>query len=877
MGLISLSLKKLNFAKALPRVFLCVLCFCELGLPQGFSEEKQGAAKPQLSEEEDIALMMQQLERFKSSWEKKGKPAESAESAEAEVPPAAVPVPAAAAKAAAPAEPVKAPAQAAASAVQQPVPVQPLAPAYIPAVQQAQQPSIKITSPAVFQPAAGTQIKTSQGQILPAVEAQAKPLEAALPKPPAPIVKDSAEAVETRQKWDAARGVEPAPVQAPAPKPRPAVPSLDEIQAVLKKEAVLSPTNQNAAEAKPAAAQSVASAPVPAAKSAAPVSAPLSAAAPAAAKPAEKPAPAVVKAEPPPAAPSADDVIVVEDDAARYETERQARAGTAGGAPESARMQARRQVPAGSAAPVIEFAQDDAKLLGRNKPVAGAAARSKWNAAHAQKKAPAEPPKPNLFAQSFYLSPAARMAYDVYDVDGFVFVKQPDQALDTQYAVVTGFGGSAMRTRAIPGLHTLDDAKKWVQENQEIAKIEEVEVKKLTIKKGAAQQPVFWVGQKSFPTLEAAAGEVKAIRDKVTAGGGNFSQLVAEANTYVPIEDEKQVEIKTPANFAKEEELALKYLDQLDIGDQLFGPLQGEASGEKMTWQSFGETTWRRTNLTARDYKSQVGFWTNRVVFKGIRFPMSTVDPFLESTVSMDSTSTDATSNAKFFAGLEWRPFARNAWLFNYRPWGGISVLEWIRNYRFYIMYGERRNIKDPIEGSHDTDLLAGVQMFYEWGVELPPLDQPAPKTVSDYVERVVWGEYFGNYYYTKSDFGSFDDWDAIIFNSSVILGFKLPGIPLPPNPVNEELMLMPYFRFEHTNNSRFSLAFQNQSFVAAGVRWMPFRNYRYKENEWLSKTKLFAEYVGVGALHNYKIRNDVETAEKWDLRFGVSFSSRRY
>jgi len=582
--------------------------------------------------------------------------------------------------------------------------------------------------------------------------------------------------------------------------------------------------------------------------------------------------------------PGPDDIVIVQDEAAEYRAAREQQNALPQSAREAVGM-APRQAGTGAQndaeSRVIE--SDEAKVLGRSKGIAlpgdpRSQTRSKWVAARRGGPVKKEPPKPNLFADTFYLTSEQRLAYDVYDLDGFIFVKSPNPALNTKYAVVTGFGGGAMKTRAIPNLQTLEEAKKWVSEHQKTEEFESVAIKKLSLGKDGNAKELYWVGQKAYPDFKTAQQEVAVVQSVVTSQGGDFARLVADAPSYTPLTDgAKGAEIKGPANFEREEALMLKYLDQLDVGEKLFGPFQGDSSGESFSWQSFGETTWRRTNLDRTDYRSQVGFWTNRVVFKGFRFPMNTVDAFLEDTISLDSTSSDFSSNMTLFAGLEWRPFARNAWLYNYRPWGGISVLEWVKNFRFYLMYGERKAIKDPIEGSADTDLLAGVQIFYEWGVELPPLDQREPKTFSDFVEQYFWGEYFGNYRHEMTNFGSEDDYNSWLGGSSVTMGVKLPGIPLPANPINEELMLMPYMRFEHVNSAEFSFPYQNQYFVAAGMRWMPWRNYRFKENEWLSKAKFFGEYVGVGLTQHAKQDEEAPNAVRWDLRFGVSFSSRRY
>ena len=65
--------------------------------------------------------------------------------------------------------------------------------------------------------------------------------------------------------------------------------------------------------------------------------------------------------------------------------------------------------------------------------------------------------------------------------------------------------------------------------------------------------------------------------------------------------------------------------------------------------------------------------------------------------------------------------------------------------------------------------------------------------------------------------------------------------------------------------------------FVAVGLRWMPFRNYRYKESEWLSKFKVFGEFVGIGKVQNFRQDEEAPNAIRNDFRVGINFSSRRF
>ena len=485
-------------------------------------------------------------------------------------------------------------------------------------------------------------------------------------------------------------------------------------------------------------------------------------------------------------------------------------------------------------------------------------------------------PQPNLFAEAFYMKPDDRLALGIFDVKGFSFVERQNRELNSRYAAVTDFAPGIVKSRTVPNIKDLNGLRKWVKDNAKSALFKNVEIRRLTFKApSGSDENVYWVGQQSYLSADDAKSRIEGIRNLVESRGESFPTMVQQAQIYVPLEEPEPDEVPR-AQFEKEESLMLKYLDQLDIGEKAFGPFQGEGAGEPIIWQSFGETTWRNTNFSDHNFNNQVGFWTNRLVFKGIRFPWDTINAYVEETTTMEAVSDDSKSFMKLFAGLEWRPLARNPWVQNFRPWS-LPLLDFVRNYRFYVQYGDRKNIKDEILNSASHDLIWGVQIFYEWGIDLPAAGEGLPVTVPDYVREYVWGEYFGDYRFEMTNFGAEDDFDAFIFNSAVLLGVRLPGIPLPPNPINDEFVLMPYLKFEHVNNTDFSFPFQNRYFMGAGVRWMPFRNYRFKENEWLSKTKVFFEYDGIGKAQNAKQDGEAPHAVRYDFRVGVNFSSRRF
>lgn len=495
----------------------------------------------------------------------------------------------------------------------------------------------------------------------------------------------------------------------------------------------------------------------------------------------------------------------------------------------------------------------------------------------AEEPPPAEAPINFLFRDQFYLSPSQKIRYKTSQAGELLVLERSSPESGSNVAIVSDFAPGALRTQALKGVSSVDDAKEWIRKNKKVVSFEGVPVVELPLPlpDGRIQQK-HWVGNKSFDSFDQAAAAVAMAQSVIELQGGNFAraqELAEELRESEPVSSETPT--KSRAQFEREEEIALRWIDQLDIGEDLFGPFQGTPAGEPILFQSFGETTWRSTNLAERAFRSQVGFWTNRLVFKGMRAPMNTVDAFVDITVAPETTGNDGGNQLDVVYGLEWRPFARNSTIENFRPWG-MPLLKWIKNYRFLVKYMERRNLKDEIANIRDYDLRFGVDIFYEWGIELPPIDQAKGEGVSGFISDHVWGEYFGDYTWRDTNFTAEENFDAWILDTSLIVGLKVHLMKLPRNPVNDELMLMPYFRLGLIYNTRLSNPADNRYYVAAGVRWMPFRDYRFANNEWLFKTKIFAEWLAIGKVQNFK-QDDSRPYPDEDWRIGVNWSIRRF
>ncbi len=495
---------------------------------------------------------------------------------------------------------------------------------------------------------------------------------------------------------------------------------------------------------------------------------------------------------------------------------------------------------------------------------------------------PAELPVNFLFRDQFYLSPELRARYHTSQAPGFLVVEKPNPESNSNIAIVTGFAPQALRTRSIKDIQTVDQAQEWIEKQKKTVSFQGVPIQKLSLPvSGGRTKEMFWVGNKGFDSFDQASSEIAMVQSIIEKQKGDFPRALELAEKYSKPEEgaapPPEEIAKSEAQFQREEEIMLRWVDQLDIGEKLWGPFQGMPAGEPILYQSFGEGSWRSTNLAEKQFNAIVSYWTNRMVFKGIRAPFNTIDPYVEITAALESSGNEGGSQLDTVVGLEWRPLARATMFDNYRPWGGISLLNWAKNYRFYIQMMDRRNLKDEIANIRDYDFRFGVDIFYEWGIDLPPIDQTPGKGFAGLVRDYVWGEYYGNYGWRWTNFTAEEDFSAWILDTSIILGIKTPPVRMPENPINENLVLMPYFRFAIIGNSKLSNPSDNRAYLAVGVRWMPFRSYRFANNEWLFKTKLFAEYLAIGKVQTNKQpdRHRVQPDEDW--RIGIAWSLRRF
>ena len=484
-------------------------------------------------------------------------------------------------------------------------------------------------------------------------------------------------------------------------------------------------------------------------------------------------------------------------------------------------------------------------------------------------------PSESLLRDMFVLNHNAKVERDVYEVEGFVLVYHPAPDWNSSYSIVTGFKGDVLTTHILKNVNSVEDARKYFLKHVKSHHVSGVNIRELYLEaKTGPGVKLFWIGNRAFRTLKDAQKSVAVLKKNIEAQGGSFKKALNKMRE-VSKEPPPPPKPGKPARAELEEKYAFKALDWLGFTEYLYGPFYSEPSGEKILYQSTFETTYRTTNFSKKDFNALTGYWSHRIVLRGIRFiGGTTVDPYIEAVPSWQSDPSDFATNLEVSAGLEWRPLIRNAFLQNYQPYG-LPVLDWIRNTRVFLVYSQRKNLKDKFDDDVITNnLRAGVELFKEWGVELPSLDVMTGENPYFKKSDLLWGEMFLQYFYNKTNFSGEPDYQSIQNTEALKIGIKLPRFPLPDNPINQEFLLMPYFVFENNVNHEHDFFFQNRFYYGYGLRWMPFRDYRFANNEWLFKTKVFFEYYP--EIHYGQAKPVSETPEQ-DIRFGLNMSLKRF
>src|SRR3989338_3731627 len=191
----------------------------------------------------------------------------------------------------------------------------------------------------------------------------------------------------------------------------------------------------------------------------------------------------------------------------------------------------------------------------------------------ARAQASQEPPVNFLFRDTFYAPPALKLKYDVYETVGFLLVRDNTRGRNSEFAVVTNFEDPVLESRVLKNIRSIDEANLFLDKNARKIFFERIPIKELPlIAKDGTLAPRFWVGQRAFDSLEGAKAKIVEVKAAIEAGGGAFDRALEFVPEYFPGDPAPTPE-EIRANFIAEEELALKMLDWLDVGERPFGVL----------------------------------------------------------------------------------------------------------------------------------------------------------------------------------------------------------------------------------------------------------------------------------------------------------------
>lgn len=477
-----------------------------------------------------------------------------------------------------------------------------------------------------------------------------------------------------------------------------------------------------------------------------------------------------------------------------------------------------------------------------------------------------------LFRDGYYVGEDAKFKYDLMEYRDFLIQSTTNDAWNSAVAVVTKFDKNLLQSKLLRNVRTMEEAEAYIDSHMKLHPYKGLEIPELQFELADGKtMSRFWVGQKSYDSLEAAQKTLDGFSKDVEKAGINFDFFVTELRENgVPFEEPEELILTEEEGMGEgarniEETVAMYVWEKADLG-RFSGK---EADEPWFLWQSVAETSWRSSNFTYSGYKSLVGYFANRVRVRGLAMPFgSSVDPYIEGILAFTSNGVDYNNTLDGRFGVEYRPF-RGMKLFA-KHW----YTSWIQNLRGHIDYANRFATKDPILYSPDHDWAAGVDVFKEWGIDIPEEGKP----------DLFWGEYYGDYAFHRTNFsyiGYENKYNSFVANTRVLGGVKFPNIPLPDNPVNNYFTFMPYMGWEWINNNHLGgLFFENKYTVFAGVRWMPFRNKKFERHEWIYKMKLFFEYDGIGSVQ-YTKSSPAETEPSHkirdDFRIGVNISSNRF
>lgn len=406
---------------------------------------------------------------------------------------------------------------------------------------------------------------------------------------------------------------------------------------------------------------------------------------------------------------------------------------------------------------------------------------------------------------------------------GFYLKKEATPALNSGVSILVDFEGYGFETQALKDIATIDEAKKYIDDNYKTYTENGIEVRELKLFYGNNDRVFFWVGDLSFDTLSSAK-----------AFAASIDKPALEIQIKKAEEEKAAKEAEAEANGQKLEKKIIKTIDTIKP------PLTPE-------YMSYGDTA---VHTQGKDFVS--GWWEQKFSFTGYEIAGQTLDPFISLTPSLSTKEDPWSSKLEVGIGLQYRPWKddeRFVALYN----------SWISSLNFYASYLHREPLKGDYNGAtHDERV--GVGLYRDYNLIN---NSDIPQTWRSY----FWGDIWSDMSYRSTNFGSdpanFDSWHASV---SATMGVYLPKSIIEAN-------VMPYLLLSASTIDRGDY-WSNSVKGGFGIKITPFRNEKYKAFEWLYGLKIFAEYTDV---LEYLKDEPAPGTDESDVRIGISYSHNRY
>ncbi|MBI3266823.1 MAG: hypothetical protein HYZ67_07205 [Chlamydiae bacterium] len=461
----------------------------------------------------------------------------------------------------------------------------------------------------------------------------------------------------------------------------------------------------------------------------------------------------------------------------------------------------------------------------------------------------------------------------VESYQGFLFLENLEEGWNSNYAIVSNFEGASIESQVLWGTENFNAVKTLIDQNLKTFLYQDVQIRELVIPvKNSEKISLFWVGQKAYPTQEEAQ---KAV-DRALAEGVSPKEMVEHEEEVPEIAPQSAIPSETQSTSTEGLDQAKISQGQIPSAEATPYPLhvdekikqvaipgtEVEPEQDRFYWQTFGEFTWRRTNLDAPNkdnpdyFNDVVGFHSLRLIMRGMRFYEGgpTLDPYVEATFSMATNDTPFENKLVAVAGVEYR-LLDNIAVLKQNPW-----LEWLTSLRLFGQYMDLSHLRQTDTAATTYDARAGMGLYKDWGWD-KPFDQEEREPFYHY----LWGELFMENAWKKTDFNR-EDYNSMTWSDVAWFGLKFPWIgDIPP--------LMPYAKVEFTASQR-DFFFQNRVFFGYGLRYMPFHTSRFKGSEWLYNFKIFAEYDDI---ESYFKDEPPDDRPDWDFRVGVKIDINRF